>query len=386
MTHRRWITRLAILAGLAALVLLLKATVLAPDAVPVRVVAVGRGLVEETVTNSRAGTVKARLRAKLSPEIGGRVVSLPFAKGDRVKRGDLLLRVDDSIQRASLQLAERELAAARAQREQACLSAELAERERARAAQLAEEGILSADRLDRASSQAETTRAACEAADAVAARAEAAVVLARAQLAQTELRAPFDGLLAERAIEVGEWTTPSPPALPVPTVIDLIDTGSIYLSAPMDEVDSARIRAGARARLTIDSRPGRSFSGSVTRVASFVEDRLDQNRTVEIEAELDDQDTAAVLLPGTSADAEVILSTREDVLRIPTSALFEDRHVLVFSDGQLTQREVEVGLRNWDFAEILVGLREGERVVAALDRPEIKAGARARIEEDRPAS
>ena len=91
----------------------------------------------------------------------------------------------------------------------------------------------------------------------------------------------------------------------------------------------------------------------------------------------------ATLLPGTSADVEVVLDTRDDVLRIPTGALLSGGKVLVVADGRrLALRDVEVGLRNWDASEIRSGLAEGEAVVLSLDRPEVKEGARVKIEAD----
>jgi HlyD family secretion protein len=146
----------------------------------------------------------------------------------------------------------------------------------------------------------------------------------------------------------------------------------------MDEVDSGRIQKGQPARLTVDSRPGRSFAARVVEVAPYVVDRLEQNRTVEIELELDDAAVAASLLPGTSADAEVILSGRDGVLRLPTSSLLEGGKVLVLERGRLVEKALQLGLRNWDFTEVTGGLEEGARVVVSLDRPEVKAGAKAR--------
>ena len=96
---------------------------------------------------------------------------------------------------------------------------------------------------------------------------------------------------------------------------------------------------------------------------------------------LDDPDAAAGLLPGTSADAEVILSARDDVLRVPTQALLEGSRVLVLEEGRLVERTLEAGLRNWDVTEVTRGLAAGERVVVSLDRPEVKAGALARVPE-----
>ena len=381
MASRRVFTRWLVVVGLVALVVVLRLTLFAPESIPVRVVAAAKGRVEETVTNSRAGTVKARRRAKLAPEIGGRVLSLPRRRGARVRRGDLLLRVDDALQKAQLRMSEDERKAALAQRDQACVAAERATRELERTRSLAAQGIVSTDLIDAVDSQARTATAGCRASQAAADRAASAVALARAQLDKTVLRAPFDGVVADTFIEEGEWTSPSPPALPIPPILDLIDTRSIYVSAPLDEVDSGRIRKGQTARVTVDSQPGKHFTARVVEVAPYVMDRLEQNRTLEIELELDDVQAASSLLPGTSADAEVILSARDDVLRVPTSALLEGGKVLVLEANRLVERTLQVGLRNWDMTEVTGGLAQGDRVVVSLDRPEVKAGARARVAE-----
>ena len=374
---RRTLLLLAAIAGLAAA---LRFTVCAPDPIPVRVASVERGRVESTVTNSRAGTVKARRRAKLSPQEGGRVIALPRRKGDHIQAGDVLLQLDPSVPRARLDLARRQRDSATAERERACITAERSRRELERNQRLGEQGIVSDDVLDRIRSEAQGAAAACDAARANLGRAAAQIELVQRQLDQMTLRAPFDGVIAELAIEVGEWSTPSPPVILVPSVIDVIDTSSIYVSAPMDEVDAARLRAGLPARVAGDSPPGARFPGRVVRVGAYVLDVEEQNRTVEIEVELEDAAFAATLLPGTSADVEVVLDTRDDVLRIPTGALLSGGKVLVAQDGRLALRAVEVGLRNWDASEIRSGLAEGDRVVLSLEKPEVKDGARVQVE------
>jgi HlyD family secretion protein len=229
-------------------------------------------------------------------------------------------------------------------------------------------------------SGARAAAAACDAARATEQRARASVEVAQTQLDYMTLRAPFDGVIAELQIEVGEWSTPSPPVIMVPSVIDVIDTSSIYVSAPMDEVDSARLKPGLPARVAIDAFPNQRFPGHVVRVGAYVLDVEEQNRTVEIEVELDDEEFAATLLPGTSADVEVILDKHENVLRIPSAALLSGDKALRVDDDTLVERGVQVGLRNWDMAEIVEGLAEGDRVVTSLDRPEMKAGARVKVE------
>ncbi len=318
MTTKGVLGRAALAAALLGAALLLRATFFAPKVLPVRVAAVERGRVEETVTNSRAGTVKARRRAKLAPEIGGRVLELPHRRGARVRKGELLLRVDDALQKAQLRLSQDERQAALAQADQACLAAERAVRERDRTRSLAAQGIVSPDLVDGVDSQARTTEAACRAARATAERSDSAVALARAQLDKTALRAPFDGVVADTFIEEGEWTAPSPPALPIPPVLDLIDTRSIYVSAPMDEVDSGRIKKGQPARVSVDPQPGKHFPAHVVgwrptcSTGGAEPHGRDRGRARRPRA-------TGGLLPGTSADVEVILSARDDVLRVPTA-------------------------------------------------------------------
>jgi HlyD family secretion protein len=376
---RRSRTPAFVVAAIASLIVVLRLTYFAPEPVPVEVATVERGTVEQTVTNSRAGTVKARRRAKLSPQEGGRVVALPKRKGDRVRAGDVLLQLDPDLALARLDLARRERDSAAAEARRACLAAERAARELARNRRLATEGIVSRDLLDQMESGARTTTAACDAARATEQRAGASVEVATTQLAYMTLRAPFDGVIAELQIEVGEWSTPSPPVIQVPSVIDVIDTASIYVSAPMDEVDSASLKPGLPARVAIDAFPNQRFPGHVVRVGAYVLDVEEQNRTVEIEVELDDAAFSATLLPGTSADVEVILDTHAGVLRVPSAALLSGDKVLRVDDDTLVERTVKTGLRNWDLTEIADGLAEGDRVVVSLDRADVKAGARVTV-------
>ena len=373
----RWLKRLAVLAAVAAAIAVLRYTVFRPEPVPVSVERVGRGRVERTIINSKAGTVRARRRALLSPEVGGRVAFLGARAGDRVSKGQVLMRLQDRDLRASVALAERDQETAEAQEKQACLTAQLAGRDLERNRELSRDKIVSVETLDQLQSRRDAAFAACEAARAGASRARAAVDLARAQLAKTILIAPFDGVVAELKTEVGEWVTPSPAVMAVPGVIDLIDPTSIYVSAPIDEVDSARIKQGLPARVTLDPYPGQALPARVTRVAPYVLDVEEQNRTVEIECDFMDAGAAGSLLPGTSADVEIVLEAHDDALRVPAHALLEGDRVLVLEGDRLAAHPLKIGLRNWEYAEVLDGLSEGERVVVSLDRADVKAGARA---------
>jgi HlyD family secretion protein len=369
-------------AVLVAVVVVLRLTVFRPEPVPVTVFRVARGVVEQTVTNSKAGTVKTRSRAKLSPEVGGRVAELSVREGDLVRAGQVLLRIAADDYRARVELQRRSLAAAEATRREACLAADQAVRDHDRYRRLAEDEIVSQELLDQLESKRDVTAAGCEAARAAEEQAEAALSLARVELEKTVLRAPFDAVVAEVGTELGEWITPSPPALPVPAVIELIQQTATYISAPLDEVDLAKVRRGQEVRVTLDAYRGQSFAGTVARVAPYVQDLEEYSRTIEIEVELEDREFAAKLRPGTSADVEVILETRSDVLRVPSYALIEGGRVFVVEDDTIVARDVETGIRNWDFTEIVSGLGAGETVVVSVDRVEVKEGAVVRIADE----
>jgi HlyD family secretion protein len=377
-THRIWL----ILVAFVAIGWALRLTVFAPDPIEVRVSSVARGRVESTVTNSKAGTIEARRRSRIAAEIGGRVVEIAHREGARVDAGEALVRLAAGTLQARLDLAARGVEVAQAGLEDACLRRDRARRELARMRELAQRSIASADDLDELQYRSDSASVACGGARAELDRARAQLEADRTELEKTVIRAPFAGILAEVNVEVGEWVTPSPPLLTSPPVIDLIDPRSIYLRAPMDEVDSGSIHVGQRVKVSVDSRPGELFGGSVVRVAPYVIDLEAQNRTLDIEVELSDPVIAETLLPGTSADAEVILALREDVLRVSTSSLVQNERVLVLEEGELVERPVSLGLRNWQYAEILAGLKEGEFVVVSLDKLEIVAGARAVASQD----
>ena len=366
---RKWRFRVLVVVGIAAAIFLLKATVLAPEPIPVKTTVVSRGIIDSTVTNSKAGTIRARQRARLSTEIGGRVVEITHREGDVVAQGELLLLLNDSTLRAQETQALEAIRASDAHYQETCITKDKARREYDRKRKLAAQNIVSEDLLDQLLHVYQAAQAACDAADAEREKVRASRAGVVADLDKVSIYAPFPGVIAEVNVEVGEWVTPSPEG-----IIDLINQESLYVSAPMDEIDSGRIEPGLPVRVTVDSRPGETFLGKVTRIAPYVLDIEAQNRTVEIEVELDDLEISSSLLPGTSADVEVILKTLEDAPRIPTTALFQNNRVLVVEDDVLIEREIETGLRNWDYVEVKSGLDEGEVVVTSLDRVEVEAG------------
>ena len=357
-----------------------------PQPVSVRVHTVEVGTVEATASNTRAGTVTACRRAKLSPSISGQITRLPYREGAEVKAGELLVELWNHDIQAERALTEQELKAATAQANATCTQAAQAERDAARQTRLKASGLASVEAIDKAQSQAVSSRAQCEASRTQVEVVRAKFATLEAQLERTIVRAPFDGVVVELNGEVGEIATPSPPGIPTPPAIDLVEYGCIYIDAPIDEVDAAAVRIGMPARVSLDAFRDQLFDGKVRRIGAYVEDKEKQARYVTVEIELDADERKSRLLPGYSADAEIILAAREKVTRIPAEALMEDGALLVFdpAKGLIERRTIKKGLANWRWVEVLEGVQPGEKIVLNFDDAGVKDGALA-VEKDKAA-
>src|SRR5262245_27426840 len=210
---------------------------------------VARGTVELTVSNTRAGTVKACRRSGLSMPGGGRVDALHVKEGDEVAAGQLLLELWNADRKALTAQSESQLAAATHRHDQACVEADNATREARRLHTLLERKLASQELTEAAETRARSTAFACQAAADEQKTAAAALDLNRALLEQTQLRAPFAGVVAKIEGELGEFVTPSPPGIPTPPAVDLIDYSCLYVTAPIDEVDAGRLPDGLPDRL-----------------------------------------------------------------------------------------------------------------------------------------
>ena len=346
-----------------------------PKPLEVESVIIATGNVEATVVNTRAGTVKSCQRSNLAPIAGGQIAKIWVKEGDHVQKGQVLLELWNQDLLAQRELAQRQLAMAQERRRETCILAENARREAVRTQQLVEQGFVSSQRADDVNANARSRQASCEAAVTDIKRAEAQVRVAQAGLERTVISAPFSGVIAHISGELGEFTTPSPPGIPTPPTIDLIDDRCLYVTAPMDEVDAPKIKVGQEARITLDAMPDKVFPGRIRRIASYVTEIEKQARTVDIEVDFL-QTPADVLLVGYSADIEVILQRKDDVLRIPTQAIRQNNKVwVVDSHNRLAEQPVETGLSNWSFTEVRSGLKAGDQVLIAFDKDGIKTGA-----------
>ncbi len=320
---------------------------------------VARGTIEERVSSAVSGDVEPRARAVLRAESVGRVTKVSVEAGQVVDAGQELLRLDDRALAAAA-------AAARVQRDNA-------ERELQTAEALAKKGAITDQALRQASAARDVARANLD--------------VATANLERTRVRAPFGGLVSRLPVQEGDSVVIGQ------SIGELVDHGLFFVRAAFDEVDAVRIEPGHEAVVRLDAYPDLAVPGRVDRVDPVVGgDTLAaeapalalaarRDRTVGVRVALAAKAPGeAKILVGMSADVEVVLRRHEGVLRVPSAAVFHEKgkqFAYLLKGGRLKRREVTTGVSNWEFFEVLEGLKEGDRVLASLETDGIGAGVRA---------
>ena len=355
-----------------------------PAPIIVSVASVSLGPVEQTVTNTRAGTVKACRRARLASTIGGQIAHMSVKEGQKVTMGEILVELWNKDIKAELALAQNEFNASKASAREACIRHETAQHESNRVTKLFKQKLASEDQAERVQGIAKAAHAACDAATDRRKVAASRIEVVKAALERTIIRAPFDGVVAELNGEIGEFVTPSPVGIPTLPVVDLIDYQCIYVLAPIDEVDAPAVKVGLPARITLDAFPDHPFEAKVHRISPYIQDIEKQARTVDVEVYFTRTVGEQNLLPGYSADAEIILTRKEKVLRIPTETIFDENHIYVYLDntGTLEKRQIKKGIGNWSYTEVLSGVIDGEKVVTSIGIEGLTDGLEVEMEQN----
>ena len=325
----RWIVLLLVAAAAGVVIWHLNR----PQPTAVNLRPVERGTVERTVANTRAGTVKACRRAKLSPSVGGQIAQLPIREGDAVKAGQLLLELWNADLVAEVDFARKGARRRpKARAKAACLNADVAQREADRLLKLRHTGAASEDRTDKAVTEAKALRAECSATRSSVERSQARIGVVRANLSRTRLVAPFDGVVAEINGELSEFVTPSPIGIPTPPAVDLIDNSCF--TSPHHR------RGGCARHLRRPNRPGHPgclrqppFRRQRPPHGRFRPGPRKAGRTVNVEVQFTPTEDIRQLLAGYSADVEIILEARQETLRIPTEAVLDGARVFVYLPG-----------------------------------------------------
>lgn len=311
-----------------------------------------------SVRASSVGTLEAEQTVVLRAEAEGVVSAIPVAEGETVRRGQVLVRLEDRELAAQAEAAEAALERSRTEAEN--LAARL-ERNRG----LLEAGAISPQALDDLESSHEAARARTE-------EAEANLRLARRRLEKSVIRAPFAGRLGERSFYVGDFVREGD------SLMELIDDRPLRVEFDLPEAYLGRVEVGSPVRVEARSDPGREVDGGVV----FISPRVDSGtRTVRIEAEVPNPDGR--LSPGQFVEVEIELERRADAVVIPEEAVVPrggENFVFAVADGTARLRSVTLGERVPGRVEVLSGVEAGERVVVA-GQQRIQDGAAVRTTE-----
>lgn len=298
------------------------------EALRYSVEAVTRGDVESVVVTT--GTLEALNTVIVGSQLSGQIAELHADFNDQVTAGQLVARIDPRTFEARVRQARADVKVAAAsivQRQAEVVRSEAtlaqAKRELARRESLKEKGHVSASELDLDLTAVETAEAALKMAQAAVTNAEAvleqrsaALNQAEVDLERTEIRAPVDGTVINRTVEIGQTVAAS---LQAPELFQIAqDLHQMKVEASVDEADIGRIREGLDVRFSVDAYPDRRFNGRVQQIRK-APDRIQNVVTyrVIIAAANDD----LTLLPGMTANVEVVLGQKRDVLRLPNAAL-----------------------------------------------------------------
>lgn len=339
---------------------------------------VDRGLIVAEVMGT--GTLEARIEATISPKIPGRIGSVHVDQGERVSQGDILVRLDDAELRQQVAIAQANLDAAtaalervRTDKDRAIAVYEQAQSSNDRTQTLVKQMAVSREDADKASEAFAVASSGLARAEAAITEGQKEIVAAektleyhRARLLDTEILAPFDGLIIKRYREPGDVVVPGS------SVLTLISTGELWINAWVDETEMARLHSDQTARVVFRSQPSESFPGNVVRLGKEA-DRETREFVVNVRV-LELPETWAV---GQRAEAYIEVARRADTLLMPARFLsISDGEMGVYVDvgGVARWQPVTIGLRSREKVEILDGLTAGELVVRPLDERVALAG------------
>jgi membrane fusion protein (multidrug efflux system) len=303
-------------------------------------------LIDET---QAVGSLRSRQGVMLRPEVGGRVKSIFFTDGQRVRKGQLMVQFEDQLQSAQVAQAKAELS--------------IAEANHKRNQELVTQNFISKRSLDESGAALEVARA--------------KLALADATLQRLKVLAPFDGITGLRQVNVGDYLKDGA------DIVNVEDIDAVLLDFRLPERFQAKIRAGQTAQLTVDALPGRPFSAVVQAVDPLIEAN---GRSVGVRGCIDNRQQQ--LRPGMFARVNVVFGLRENALVIPEEAIIpQGGRTFVVKvvagdkpDVQVSERvAVKVGLRQPGKVEILEGLAAGDTVVTAGHQRLQKDGTAVRV-------
>ncbi|GAA4329003.1 efflux RND transporter periplasmic adaptor subunit [Pigmentiphaga soli] len=297
------------------------------QAVAVEVVTVASKPLERGIT--AVGSLRSDESVTLRPEVAGRISEILFTEGQRVRKGQVLVRLDDSVPRAELQ--------------QARANHSLAKSNYERSIELQQKGFISKQAKDEVDNALKVQ--------------EAAMVLAEVKLEKNQIRAPFNGVIGLRSVSVGDYVGVGQDLVP----LEAIDPLKVDFRIP--ELYLSQIRNGQLLQISLDAVPGKVFDGKVIAISPAIDAG---GRSIVMRAQV--RNDAGLLRPGMFARVRLLLAERAQALMVPEAALApagDEQFVFRVEEGRAQRVQVEIGQRREGWVEVVSGLAEGDVVVVA---------------------
>ncbi len=342
-----------------------------------------RGSIVEGVTAT--GTIQAVTTVQVGTQVSGTISWLGADFNSLVRKGDVIARLEPSLLNAQVEQAQANLLRVQADVESARVRVLDAQQKYDRAAVLADRQLVARSDLDAAKVATDSAIAQVKATEAQAVQARAALNQNRVNLAYATITAPIDGIVVGRSVDVGQTVAAS---LSSPTLFTLAaDLTKMQLQTDVDESDIGKIQPGQSVSFTVDAYPGEPFTGETRQVR--LQPTVAQNvTTYTVIVDVPNRDLK--LRPGMTATAHIEIVRRDDVVRIPNSALRvspsatvrsalgidaagrpnddgETDRVFVRADGVIREVEVRTGMTDGQWTELLAGgLQAGDEVLTSI--------------------
>jgi membrane fusion protein (multidrug efflux system) len=308
------------------------------------------------------GSLEPKFAADVKTQIPGLIRQVYVNEWVRVRKGTPLARIDVAETEAQAKRAEAAIESARANLAQTQVAATRAEREMTRSLKLKEAGLATQQSVDDARSEAAAAVARIDAAKAQIRVAEEELRQARARQAKGAVVSPIDGVVALRAVNVGDLASDAAAAKPI---FRIVDNRILNLTVTVSSADSARVRVGQPLEFTVDSLPARTFTGRVM----YINPELSAaDRSLKVIAEV--HNDGELLKGGLFAKGRIVTGKRSGVLQLPRSALSawdteaKKGAVFVVAGDTAHLRPVATGITAGELVEIAAGLKAGEQYVS----------------------
>lgn len=339
---------------------------------------------------SATGTIEAKKRVEISSDVIGKIERLNVKEGDRITKGEVLLRLDSEEYKSDVNRLKASLNQAKIEKEEKKLRIKRQQRHLKRQKNLYERGIISEDNIEQLELELNTLTQSYKAAKESVKQVESSLEKARETLNDTVIRAPISGKITTLNAEEGETVMTGTMNNPGTIIMIISDLDKIIAKLEVDETDITDVEEGQKAFIEVESIANKHYTGRVTKIGSSARKSEQRVSVFEVEITLDDPDKR--LKPGMSVDGNIETGRKSKVLAVPIQSVQEKtkeddnrvvNRVFILKDNKAGSTEVETGLSDDTHIEITGGLKSGDKIITGPYRVlrKLEDGETVRIKE-----